>query len=160
MQEIVLFSLYLTLGVFIVSTEIWRMASRQPFNALSLFNGAYFIFFVFVPLNVLVYGNAAVRQKYAYQTWSHGDMWTALVLLFCYVLFVFGYFNNCKRLASAQLNALTLIKDGHDIARTVQFLVVAFACLGIAALAYHVSLMGGWPIPCFLLLGPGLGNSS
>lgn len=150
MQEIALFSLYLTLGVFIVSTEIWRMASRQPFNALSLFNGAYFIFFVFVPLNVLVYGNAAVRQKYAYQTWSHGDIGTMLVLLFCYVLFVFGYFNNCTRLASAQLNALTLIKGDHDIAPTVQFLVVAFACLGIAALAYHVSLMGGVANTLFL----------
>lgn len=77
-MTILLASCYLTLGVLIAAVEVRRMRAGQPFDALSLFNGAYFLFFVFVPLNVLVLGEAVVRQKYAYQTWSHGDIWTAL----------------------------------------------------------------------------------
>lgn len=35
---------YLALGLLIAMVEIQRMRAGQPFNALTLFNGAYFLF--------------------------------------------------------------------------------------------------------------------
>lgn len=132
---------YLLLGAFIVTVEAKRITSKQPFNALSFFNVAYFVFFVFVPLNVLFYGDASVRQKYVYQTWSHGDMWTALVLLFCYVLFVIGYYRNSENFAIDSPNIIHQAEP--SVSRTALYLVGLFSFLGILALTYHVFLMGG-----------------
>lgn len=137
MMTILLASLYLALGVLIAAVEIQRMRARRPFNALSLFNGAYFLFFVFAPLNVLVLGEAGVRQKYAYQTWSHGDIWTALALMLSYVLFVLGYHRRGKSEPGVGVGA------GPHAIRTVFWLIGGFFLLGGMALAYHVSLMGG-----------------
>ncbi|RMH36321.1 MAG: hypothetical protein D6690_06220 [Nitrospirae bacterium] len=58
-----LVSLYLLLGVLILAVEARRVRSGQTINALTLFNAAYFLFYVFVPLNVLVFGEDAVRQE-------------------------------------------------------------------------------------------------
>lgn len=129
---------YLALGIVIATVEIQRKRAGQPFNALSLFNGAYFLFFVFVPLNVIVLGEEAVRQKYAYQTWSHGDVWTALSLLLAYVLFVAGYRRHGKnRVISGGLVA------GPQASLVASRMAVFFVLIGMLALAYHVSLMGG-----------------
>ena len=136
-MTILLASLYLALGVLIVAVEIQRTRVRRPFNALSLFSGAYFLFFVFVPLNVLVLGEAAVRQKYAYQTWSHGDIWTALALMLSYVVFVLGYHRRGKNEPGVGVGV------GPHAIRTVLWLIGGFFLLGIMALAYHVGLMGG-----------------
>ena len=137
MQELLTFTLYVLLGGGIVTVEIKRVTSKQPFNALSLFNGAYFLFFVFVPLNVLVLGEAAVRQKYAYQTWSHGDLWTALALLLSWVVFVVGYYRRGEHGGAANLCF------GSRSIRTASWLAGGFFLVGAMALAYHISLMGG-----------------
>lgn len=130
-----LVSLYFALGVLIVAVELRRMRAAQPINALTLFNAAYFLFYVFAPLNVLVFGGDAVRQKYAYRTWSHGDYWTAFALILSYAVFVLGYSrrSRVKRLSLA----------GGNVIRTAFWLIVSFSVLGSIALAYHISLVGG-----------------
>lgn len=131
--------LYLSLGALIAAVEVHRLRARQPFDALTLFNGAYFLFFVFHPLNVLVLGEAAVRQKYAYQTWSHGDHWTALLLILSYVLFVYGYYRRAR-------HATCLVADtggGGQANRAARWLIAGFLGIGGLALGYHVSLAGG-----------------
>lgn len=129
-------SLYLTLGVLIAVVEISRMRACRPVDALSLFNGAYFLFFVFVPLNVLVFGEDAVRQKYAYQTWSHGDVWTAFALMLSYAAFVLGYFRkkNVQKVVGA--------RAGHAIYPAL-WLTGGFFVIGALSLAYHINLAGG-----------------
>lgn len=129
---------YLTLGILIAAVEIRRLTSGRPLDALSFFNAAYFLFFVFVPLNVLVFGEEAVRQKYAYQTWSHGDFWTCLSLLFTYALFVFGYFRRDNSYMPSK--AVTQRVVASPLASCV---AGVFFLIGTAALAYHVSLVGG-----------------
>lgn len=138
-MPILLASCYVLLGAAIVAVETRRVTSGQPFNALSLFNGAYFLFFVFFPLNLLEFGELAVRQKYAYQTWAHGDIRTALVLLFTYALFVLGYYRHHGR----SLEATTRYRVELLGSRLPLRLVWAFSAIGALALAYHVSLMGG-----------------
>lgn len=128
--------LYLALGAIIVAVELQRVRAGRPFDALSLFNGAYFLFFVFAPLNVLALGEDAVRQKYAYQTWSHGDAWTAGALMLSYVLFVMGYHRKRKK-------TLTPIAVGTNAIRVALWLVGGYVLVGAAALIYHVSLVGG-----------------
>ncbi len=127
---------YITLGVLVASVEIRRVQRGQPFNSLTLFNGAYFLFYVFVPLNVLAFGGDAVRQKYAYQTWSHGDHWTALVLIATYAVFVMGY----SRESVEQRKQFFAAR--YDI-RIAIWLIVAFTMLGTVSLWYHISLVGG-----------------
>lgn len=128
--------LYLILGVLIVAVEIQRVRGGRPIDALFFFNGAYFLFFVFVPLNVLTFGEDAVRQKYAYQTWSHGDAWTAFALILSYAAFVLGYFRkkNIQEIARAG--------TGHAIPLAL-LLTGAFFAIGALSLAYHISLAGG-----------------
>jgi len=129
---------YLALGILIATVEVQRMRARRPFNALSLFNGAYLLLFVFVPLNVLAFGEAAVRQKYAYQTWSHGDVWTAISLSLTYIVFLLGYYRRGKmNLASGGIGA------GRQLLPVVSMMAGVFFLIGATALAYHVSLMGG-----------------
>lgn len=129
--------LYLTLGVLIVIVEVQRIRSGKSFNALSLFNVAYFLLFVFAPLNVLILGEIAVRQKHAYQTWSHGDMWTAIALLTSYVFFVLGYYSRRRN------SAVIIHNVGPKVFHVSLWLVGSYFLLGFIALAYHVSLMGG-----------------
>lgn len=136
-MTILLASCYLTLGILITAVEVQRMRISQPLNALTLFNGAYFLFFVFVPLNVLVLGEAAVRQKYAYQTWSHGDIGTALALMLSYVVFVLGYYRR-----GMDGGAVGGGVD-HEAIRVASWLAGLYFLVGVIALVYHISLVGG-----------------
>ncbi|MEW5886680.1 MAG: hypothetical protein AB1735_08265 [Pseudomonadota bacterium] len=132
----IIVSLYLVLGAIIVAVEWQRVRAGRPFDALSLFNGAYFLFFVFAPINVLVLGEDAVRQKYAYQNWSHGDVWTAGALMLSYLLFVMGYHRKRKK-------PLIPIEVGTNAVRVALWLIGGYVLVGAAALIYHVSLVGG-----------------
>lgn len=137
-MTILLACCYLLLGTLIIAVEVRRMKAKQPFNALTLLNGAYFLFFVFVPLNVLVLGADAVRQKYVYQTWSHGDIWTALALSLTYAVFVLGYYRR------GQIGAAVGSTLGQQPSTRVAYgLSKLYFLVGLAAMAYHVSLMGG-----------------
>ncbi len=135
-MTILLASLYLTLGVLIAAVEIWRIRGGRPIDALFFFNGAYFLFFVFVPLNVLTFGEDVVRQKYAYQTWSHGDGWTALALMLSYVAFVLGY---CRK---SNVRKAVGVGAGHAIYPAL-WLTGGFLAIGALSLAYHINLAGG-----------------
>lgn len=129
MMTAFLASICLILGALIASVEVHRMRAKQPIDALTFFNGAYFLFFVFVPLNVLVLGEAAVRQKYAYQTWSHGDIWTALALLLSYAVFVLGYYRRGRN-GGAGADARQLST------RIASWLAGIYVLVGVMALAY------------------------
>lgn len=137
MTNYLLAFLYSSIGLFVAAVEVFRMRASRPFDALSLFNGAYFLFFVFVPLNVLVLGEDAVRQKYAYQTWSHGDMGTALALLLSYAAFVLGFY---KR---SEIRCAGGVTSAQQATRIASWLAGMYFGVGIIALAYHISLVGG-----------------
>lgn len=136
---------YAILGILIFGLEIRRIRLGLPLDAMTLFNGAYFILFVFVPINVLIIGEDAVRQKHAYHTWSHGNFLTALTLIASYLTFVFGYYR--PGAATSSCKALISLK----LALRVTFV---FFVLGISAISYHVGLIGG-AIDA-LILSPGL----
>lgn len=127
---------YVTLGILIFTVEVQRVRARLPLNALTFFNGAYLLFFVFAPLNVLLLGEAAVRQKFAYQSWSHGDIGTALSLVLTYVLFVLGYYRRRKHEGGRR-------EHGWRADHVAHWLIAAFFLLGCVALLYHISLVGG-----------------
>ena len=133
-------SLYLILGALIAAVEIRRIRGVRLIDALFLFNGAYFLFFVFVPLNVLTFGEDVVRQKYAYQTWSHGDVWTAFALMLSYAAFVLGYFR--------KKNILKVADDGVGAGEEYAiypalWLIGGFFAIGALSLGYHINLVGG-----------------
>ena len=133
-------SLYLILGALIAAVEIRRIRGGRLIDALFLFNGAYFLFFVFVPLNVLTFGEDVVRQKYAYQTWSHGDVWTAFALMLSYAAFVLGYFRkkNIQKVADDGMGA------GEEYAiYPALWLIGGFFAIGALSLGYHINLVGG-----------------
>ena len=134
-----LFATYLALGALIVAVEFQRLKAKRPMDALSFFNGAYLLFFVIVPLNVLVLGEASVRQKYAYQTWSHGDIWTALGLSLSYAVFVLGW----RRASRWKSDGRGSTHTEAYICRLATWLAGLYFLVGIMALAYHISLVGG-----------------
>jgi hypothetical protein len=84
-------AIYIILGLLIAALEFRRRSSGKPIDAMTVFNCYYFVLFVFVPINVTCFGEDVVRQPYAYETFGHGDAYTALSLFFSYVLFCFGY---------------------------------------------------------------------
>lgn len=83
--------LYVILGFLVVSVEISRLIRNKTFDALSFFNLYYFIFFSFVPLNIIFLGSDVVRQKYLYYKSGFGDECTALSIIITYLLFIFGF---------------------------------------------------------------------
>jgi len=138
-MNILLLAIYILLGMLIITTEIIRVRAKRPWDALSLFNGAYFLFFVFVPINVALLGEDAVRQKHVYQTWGHGDIWTASTLFLCYALFIVGYYR--ARTANDNNNSFAgLPPDSGKIAAKIAFAYLGAGCI---ALAYHINLVGG-----------------
>jgi hypothetical protein len=84
-------AIYILLGVLIAALEFSRHSSGRPIDAMTVFNCYYFVLFVFVPINVACLGVDVVRQPYAYETYGHGDAYTALSLFFSYALFCLGY---------------------------------------------------------------------
>jgi hypothetical protein len=82
---------YILLGILIIALEWRRRAGGQRVDAMTVFNVSYFALFVFVPINVMCFGDLVVRQQYAYETFGSGDLSTALSLFFCYALFCLGY---------------------------------------------------------------------
>ncbi|MES2405894.1 MAG: hypothetical protein V4528_01065 [Pseudomonadota bacterium] len=142
-------TLYVLLGLVIVASEVFRITRYRSVDALMLFNIAYFLFFVFVPLNVIILGEAAVRQKYVYQQFGYGDTSTAMALLACYLLFVTGYW--IKKYASGESATRNHPSLGTDkgeacsayLYKTATRLSIAFLLIGLAGLSYHTALMGG-----------------
>ncbi|RCK36029.1 hypothetical protein TH9_05085 [Thalassospira xiamenensis] len=125
---------YSLLGLLIAIIEIRRLKLQLPINSLTLFNGAYFLFFVIPPIGIVLLGEDAVRQKYAYRMWGYGDFFTAFSLIFSYICFVFGYFHR-KKHTSRQFH--TTISTPNVLNITMLFLL-----LGAVGMLYHISLVG------------------
>ena len=144
-----IFTLYILLGLAIVSTEVFRFSRYRHFDALTLFNGAYFLFFVFVPLNVITLGEVAVRQKYVYQQFGYGDETTAMALLGGYLLFIIGYIvkkSTIRESPSRNRGSVGLGKGEACSAylyKTATHISITFLLIGLIGLSYHTALMGG-----------------
>lgn len=142
-------TLYVLLGLTIVGTEILRLSRNRSVDALTLFNGVYFLLFVFVPLNVVALGEAAVRQKYVYQQFGYGDETTAMALLACYLLFITGYVvktSTVRQSAARSRHSFESDKGGACLAhlhKTATQISITFLIIGLIGLTYHTSLMGG-----------------
>lgn len=143
------FTLYVLLGLTIVTVEVYRLGRYRSVDTLTLFNGVYFLFFVFAPLNVVAFGEAAVRQKYVYQQFGYGDESTALALLACYLLFIVGYAvkkSNITESAATTCHSFESDKGGACSAylqRTATQISIIFLLIGFIGLSYHTALMGG-----------------
>ena len=143
-----IFTLYVLLGLAIVSTEALRFSRCRSIDALTLFNGTYFLFLVFVPLNVIILGEAAVRQKYVYQQFGYGDETTAMALLACYLLFIVGYAvkkSTVRKSAARSCHSFESGKGGACSAylhKTATQISITFLLIGFIGLSYHTALMG------------------
>lgn len=134
-------SIYALLGSIIASAEAFRFARRGSIDALTFFNFFYFLFFVFAPINVILFGEVAVRQKHAYHTFGSGDEITALCLLLCYVLFLMGYL---ARPAVGTGSSPLKMRPGETYSlRQAARIAVVFFAIGAIAISYHVAQVGG-----------------
>jgi hypothetical protein len=130
---------YLLLGILIATLELPRRFSGQPLDAMTAFNSYYFVLFVFVPINVIWLGEDVVRQKYAYETFGSGDAWTALALLFSYVLFHLGYWAKSpksRKIVGPGGGTFFPLPDSLHVAK-ITFL------FGALLLAIYVAQLGG-----------------
>jgi oligosaccharide repeat unit polymerase len=123
--------IYILLGALIVTREVRRHYRCQRIDNLTAFNLAYFLFFVVVPLNVICFGEDVVRQKFAYENYGAGSLWTAVSLTLCYLFFVTGYLlkspdNREKRVQKQDSFSIT---DVSRVARTVFLLGVIFSAI-------------------------------
>lgn len=105
-------------------------------SLFSLFNAAWFLLFVFCPLNVIFFGSWSVRQTYAYEQWGYGNLTTAIYLLCFYIAFVLGYKPTTKN----------NILHSKPIANynNAYLIIAIFSALGIGALLFHTVLIGGF----------------
>ena len=110
-------AIYILLGLLIADLEFRRRSSGRPIDAMTVFNCYYFVLFVFEPINVICLGADATRQRYAYETFGHGDSYTALSLVFSYVLFCFGYWlkssNRSEPAAGSGRNSFPLTNSAY-----------------------------------------------
>lgn len=134
-------TIYGLLGFIIVSVEAFRYSRRRTVDALTFFSFFYFLFFVLAPVNVLLFGETVVRQKYAYHAYGPGDEITALCLMACYVLFLLGY----MAVPSAGKGPSPLKMgpaETYSLKKAAR-IAVAFFFIGALAMAYNVAQVGG-----------------
>ncbi|HXY09604.1 MAG TPA: hypothetical protein VEI52_17305 [Terriglobales bacterium] len=106
-------------------------------NAMTAFNVSYLVLFVFVPLNVICFGEDVIRQKYAYETYGSGDAWTAFCLLFSYILFSLGYsWKSPKKRGISSGHGAFSLRDSTRVAKSIFF-------IGIFLTAVYVIQIGG-----------------
>jgi len=133
-------SIYALLGLTIASIEVFRFSRQRRIDAVTFFNLYYFLFFVFAPINVILFGEAVVRQKYAYYAFGHGDEVTALCLLLAYLLFVLGFSVNPSLGKWSALK--TRAVETYSVRHAARIAVVFFV-IGSLAMAYNVAQVGG-----------------
>jgi hypothetical protein len=132
-------SVYILLGLLIVALELPRRFRGRPIDAMTIFNCYYFVLYVFVPINVIYLGDDVVRQKYAYDQFGYGDLYTALSLYVSYALFCLGYWatsiGNSTFSAYGGGRSFNL-RNSANVAKII-FL------FGVLAMAVHVVQIGG-----------------
>lgn len=132
-------SLYILLGVLIIVLELRLRFGGQPFDAMTAFNCYYFALFVFVPINVMCFGEDVVRQKYAYETYGSGNTWTALSILVCYLFFCFGYWVSSRKSSRADVMA---VKSSFSLSDSAHVAKIIFSA-GVLLTIVYVLQMGG-----------------
>jgi hypothetical protein len=132
-------AIYVLLGLAIVAAEALRFYRRGSIDALTFFNFFYFLFFVFAPINVLIFGDSVVRQKYTYDAYGQGDELTALSLLSCYLLFLMGYMAR----PSAGTRAASMATDVTYSLNKAAWLSAMFFFIGVMAMSFTVFQVGG-----------------
>ena len=132
-------TIYILLGVICFAVSALIIRKGRDDYALLVFNAIYFIMFAFYPINLVIFGESVLRQKYIFERFGYGDTATALVLLVCYLLFVAGYFfaEKHKRLKTRQRKVN--IERNIFVVR----LVIAFSFIGLIGLTYHIIQTGG-----------------
>lgn len=131
--------IYILLGILIIALEWRRRAGGQRVDAMTVFNVSYFALFVFVPINVMCFGDLVVRQQYAYETFGSGDLSTALSLLFCYILFCLGYWFKSPGTAGGAVRGPVSCIPLRDSRRVAIFIFL----VGVFLTAVYVVQMGG-----------------
>lgn len=131
-------AIYFLLGVLIALLEFRRHSVGKPIDAMTVFNCYYFVLFAFVPINVTWLGIDVVRQPYAYETYGHGDTYTALSVLFAYVLFYLGYWAKTSSSAPA-------VRAGRDYfpLRESAYVAKIIFVFGVLLSAIYAMQMGG-----------------
>ena len=106
-------------------------------DAMTVFNGYFFVLYAFVPINILILGEPVVRQVYAYREFGDGDEYTALSLLITYIVFYFGYFIkfNESRMPAGYPVAFNLRKSTK--------VAIIILILGSLAMLTHTIRVGG-----------------
>jgi oligosaccharide repeat unit polymerase len=127
---------YVLLGLLIGGVELRRRFRRAPVDAFSVFNALYFIFFVFVPINVICFDDLAVRQKYAFDTFGGGDEYTAWALIFTYFFFYLGKSIKLKTSWKNCQKQSYLLGKSAQVAATIFF-------FGVVAMGAHIERVGG-----------------
>jgi hypothetical protein len=131
--------IYILLGILIVCLELRRRSTGKGLDAMTVFNYYYFVLFVLVPINVIFLGEDVVRQRYAYETFGHGDEFTALSLFFSYVFFCLGYWlksTKSRNPAGSGGGSYFSLRDSEYVAKII-FL------LGVLTMAIYVIQIGG-----------------
>jgi oligosaccharide repeat unit polymerase len=132
-------AIYILLGLLIAALEFRRHSSGGPIDAMTAFNCSYFVLFVFVPINVICLGADVVRQQYAFETFGQGDAYTALSLLFSYVLFCLGYWVKSPNPSKSTVRGP---KDGFSLKTSTQVAKIIFL-FGVLVTLVYVVQMGG-----------------
>lgn len=131
--------IYILLGILIVSLELRRRSTGKALDAMTVFNCYYFVLFVFVPINVICLGADVVRQRYAYETFGHGDEFTALSLFFSYVFFCFGYWVKSTKSRKSDGSR----GGNHYSLRTSARVAKIIFLFGVLLTAIYIMQMGG-----------------
>jgi hypothetical protein len=119
--------------------EIHRYFRSSQIDAMTVFNCCYFVLYVFVPLNVMLFGEDVVRQKYAFETFGAGDLSTSLALLLSYLSFCLGYWAKSRKKfesPSGNPRAGFSLEDSAHVAHII-FL------LGVLTTVIYVVQIGG-----------------
>ena len=133
-----LVGIYIVLGLLIAGAELPRRVRHEQIDAMTVFNCYYFVLYVFVPLNVLYFGEGVVRQQYAFEQFGYGTDSTALRILGTYVLFWVGYTIDAAR-PHREINAV-----GGAIPLEESFLVAKWIfVIGLLTVLVYVSQIGG-----------------
>jgi hypothetical protein len=132
-------AIYIILGLLIVTLEFRRHSSGGPIDGMTVFNCYYFVLFAFVPINVICLGADVVRQKYAYETFGEGDVYTALSLLFSYVLFCLGYWVKSSNRSESAVRCGTNYFSLRDSANVAKIIFT----FGVLLTAIYVLQVGG-----------------
>jgi hypothetical protein len=111
----------------------------MPIDAMTAFNCYYLVLYVLVPINVLFLGEDVVRAKYAYETFGGGDAYTALSLMFSYVLFYLGYW---WKSSTRSESAVRVGSDCYPLGKSAYVAKIIFL-VGVLLTALYVVQIGG-----------------